>query len=890
MTEEGAEPPRKRSVGDQPSQPEAPTSGEIPPESRSYPTDEELLRELEVLYQKTSQLRAAWSVELVALQAMLPELRKKIAFNYRLLEPIGVGGGGIVFRARDLNLDTDRALKVARPSPGREEFLVHLLEEERSKLLHLSHANIIKVFAQGYASQYPWYVMQFIPGATGSDDYLSQPIEEARLLLLLRQILDAVAYLHSQDIVHLDIKPDNVLIDASGIPVITDLGAAKLLSQNDRETILFGTLGYMHPEMQERMTEPATDNNRLRGHAPQRIIKESWDLFGLGKTLFMLLGKVEQADVRALSPYVRRYLRLMACRMLDGHESGDERASGISANTYGEIAYRSVHDALDDIDKLIGRFRLEDQIPELNVLYPDTIQVSSLAPAAFSERVQHLVDASPLRRLANVSQLGLLNLVYPTATHTRFEHSFGTYVLCCRYVLALFNDPVNPLFRQLMTTEDLCSVLVAALLHDVGQYPMAHDLEEIDRDRFSHETRTVAIIGSPAFATSFREWGVSAPRLKAILEASAARSKMKGTLKDRILHSLVSGPLDADKLDYLTRDSERLSLTYGRVIDVDRLLICLTIAYYEWDNGTYGALAIHEKGKVIAEAVAFARYAMHRQAYWHHAFRAIKVMLFAVVCSAMEVASKADRLAAFTKEVHELIATVETQSEQGTLRLGEASSPNQPTRIIPSDRAVLDWFAERSELWGRAIADELLARRLYRRVLVLSERSEQTELIQKLLKLNSKSGMDWRQRVALQRGFQEQVRLMAEGSGGAGTMSAFLEASDRTEFISAATRMPVLLVDVPPEKLETPLEYVVEEGRSRSRVDGFRAEYLERSTVWAHLQEDFRMSAGKVRVFCHRSHAEFVSSYFSRAQLEKALAVAIAQITERVDERPAAKN
>ncbi|HZR28216.1 MAG TPA: HD domain-containing protein [Terriglobales bacterium] len=206
------------------------------------------------------------------------------------------------------------------------------------------------------------------------------------------------------------------------------------------------------------------------------------------------------------------------------------------------------------------------------------------------------------------SQLGLLNLVYPTATHSRLEHSLGTFSVLVRYLLALYNDSLNPLFKQIMDEQDFKAALLAGLLHDIGQYPLAHDLEDADEAGFSHVRLGIRILKDESLGLAEiinSDWKISPDRIVAILEADP--SQMSGELKDRILHSLIDGPLDADKIDYLIRDSIRLGLNYGKVIDLDRLLRTLTIVFREDDNQTYAVLGIHEKGKVSAESVAFAR-------------------------------------------------------------------------------------------------------------------------------------------------------------------------------------------------------------------------------------------------------------------------------------------
>ena len=82
-------------------------------------------------------------------------------------------------------------------------------------------------------------------------------------------------------------------------------------------------------------------------------------------------------------------------------------------------------------------------------------------------------------RLGVFTRLGLFSLVYPySVTYSTGKHSLGTFSICCQYVLALYNDAYNPLFRQLMSEADIKGTLLAALLHDVGQCPITADIEE----------------------------------------------------------------------------------------------------------------------------------------------------------------------------------------------------------------------------------------------------------------------------------------------------------------------------------------------------------------------------------------------------------------------------
>ncbi len=596
-------------------------------------TTSEFLLELHKRYQADPNLRSSWTPESAALHEILPLVVNELPNNYALRRPLGVGGSGIVAILHDKNLNTDRALKIARPSPGKELLLAQVLLQETESLMRLSHQNLIKIYAQGVAeygeNKYPFYVMDFVEGVLDADEYLKRAsIASHDVLQLLKGVFSAIEYLHESNTIHMDIKPGNILVTPDGLAILSDLGFAKLLTTKSGQTLIGGTEGYIHPGARRFVEEAKSDPNRLRGHVGRTELKPAWDLFSLGKTILRLLKVLDDNNPKCLDSYQKRYLKLLACRLLDGYNSPDERAIGLSLATFKEIRYTSISQAKVDLEKLTGEYNLEHRVPELNLHIQDTIQVSTLASTPFTKRVSKLLSHPVLMRLGRVSQLGLLNLVYPAATHSRLEHSLGTFSVLVRYLLALYNDSLNPLFKQIMDETDFQAALLTGLLHDIGQYPLAHDLEDADEHGFSHAEQGIAILKDEALGLRQiieEDWQVSPDRIIAILEANPRQ--MSGDLKDRILHSLVDGPLDADKVDYVIRDSLRLGLNYGKVIDLERLMRTLTIVFREEDTQTYAVLGIHEKGKVSAESVAFARYAMFGSVYWHHTYRSIKAML-----------------------------------------------------------------------------------------------------------------------------------------------------------------------------------------------------------------------------------------------------------------------
>ena len=163
-------------------------------------------------------------------------------------------------------------------------------------------------------------------------------------------------------------------------------------------------------------------------------------------------------------------------------------------------------------------------------------------------RVRQLVDSAEFRRLARISQLGLVSLVYPAAHHTRFEHSLGVYRMALVYLKQLSHDER---FVARVTAHQAQVFLVAALLHDLGHWPFCHPIEDIRLPGVpQHELFANSFLLEGELADSLREdWGIQ-PR-----EVVTLLSEKPRDAGSRILGSMLSGPIDVDKMDYLQRDS-----------------------------------------------------------------------------------------------------------------------------------------------------------------------------------------------------------------------------------------------------------------------------------------------------------------------------------------------
>lgn len=244
-----------------------------------------------------------------------------------------------------------------------------------------------------------------------------------------------------------------------------------------------------------------------------------------------------------------------------------------------------------------------------------------------TDRVRQVLDTPEFRRLARISQLGLVSLVYPAAIHTRFEHSLGVYRLALLLLKRLAHDER---FAAAVRPEDAELFIVTALLHDLGHWPFCHAIEDIRLPGVpSHELFANSFLLEGEIADALREdWGIN-PR-----DVIAMLSKKPRGRASRILASMLSGPVDIDKMDYLFRDSLHAGVPYGRHFDHQRLIGSLSL------NAAGDGLAISDKGKTAAELMVFARYVMFSEVYWHHGVRSATAMLqraFNMLCLGLDL-------------------------------------------------------------------------------------------------------------------------------------------------------------------------------------------------------------------------------------------------------------
>lgn len=244
-----------------------------------------------------------------------------------------------------------------------------------------------------------------------------------------------------------------------------------------------------------------------------------------------------------------------------------------------------------------------------------------------STRVASVIDHPVFQRLRRVRQLGPLSLIYPGATHTRFEHSVGVYGLVLDYLRALLQDER----ADVLTEQDLETCMLAGLLHDLGHYPFAHSLETSHtgalRPPRHEELAADLIYGRLAYGSEQhsalaslieQHFTVTAEDVIALISKPSHAHATPGR---RLAASVISSGMDADKSDYLERDAHHMGLPYGEQFDRARMLSTMVIH----PHGDQIALSM--RGRMAAESFVFARYSMFSEAYWHHTARAVSAMV-----------------------------------------------------------------------------------------------------------------------------------------------------------------------------------------------------------------------------------------------------------------------
>lgn len=227
------------------------------------------------------------------------------------------------------------------------------------------------------------------------------------------------------------------------------------------------------------------------------------------------------------------------------------------------------------------------------------------------EIIYDLIDHPYFQRLRRIKQLGLTNLVYPGALHTRFHHAMGAMHLMGQAI-----DTIRSKGHEI-TDEEAKGVTIAILLHDIGHGPFSHALEHSIVSNVNHEDISELFMDNLNAAFNG--------------ELSLAIKIFQNKYKKKFLHQLVSSQLDMDRLDYLKRDSFFTGVSEG-VISTERIIKMLNVVNDE--------LVVEAKGIYSIEKFIIARRLMYWQVYLHKTVLSAENMLVHILKRAKELAEK----------------------------------------------------------------------------------------------------------------------------------------------------------------------------------------------------------------------------------------------------------
>jgi uncharacterized protein len=242
--------------------------------------------------------------------------------------------------------------------------------------------------------------------------------------------------------------------------------------------------------------------------------------------------------------------------------------------------------------------------------------------------IRRLLATRELQRLRHVRQLGLASLVFPGAEHSRFAHSIGAAHVMVRMLARMQIAGAALPIEFRLDDETEADALAAALLHDLGHGPFSHLFEEVVPQARRHEDWTLDIILDPGTSVHRTLEGLSHGMAERVAALIAGRHRLG------YLARCISSTLDADRCDYLLRDSHMTGVSYG-VYDLDWLL--QSLSFGQLPSGEWVLAIEGRKGLPPIEGFFLARQFMYQQVYHHKATRAADSLIRAIFIRVAEL-------------------------------------------------------------------------------------------------------------------------------------------------------------------------------------------------------------------------------------------------------------
>jgi serine/threonine protein kinase len=262
--------------------------------------------------------------------------------GYKIIEKLGQGGMGAVFKAKQLSLDRFVALKILPPKFSKDEQFVKRFLRESKSAGKINHPYIVSVYDCGFSDPYYYFSMEYVSGKTLKQVFKDTgPIPEIVAIEYLKKLAIGLHFIHSKDIIHRDIKPENIILDHFDNPKLADLGLARSLNGDSDITLegkFLGTPAYVSPEQ--------ASGQKLDGRS---------DLYSLGATFYLLLTGVPVFDSEIASALLVKHVTELPKNLTDHNPKLSKNINNIIIKLLQknpDDRYQSGQDLYDDLDKI----------------------------------------------------------------------------------------------------------------------------------------------------------------------------------------------------------------------------------------------------------------------------------------------------------------------------------------------------------------------------------------------------------------------------------------------------------------------------------------------------------------------------------------------------------
>jgi len=857
--------------------------------------------------------------------------------QYDYLKFVSSGGSGMVFQVAEKENRTIWAIKIgrkklfdpagkngARPPPPFSEAEISALEQ-------ISHPNIVALHERisdhrgvvalvtTYVDQ-PMQLDEFLIHVLSQDPdpYHKKGIQPfsprrlengcAFLIERFREIASAVAYMHGKGMFHCDIKPANILIGADKRAILTDLGSCVAISAITSSTVselrVRFTWAYAHPELRDlyQGDVKSISGGGLKVSAKVNDPRSmpSFDLFAFGRTIQESLSVLAvDFGERSFASYGLRFLHIIACLLLDGHNAptservwmkdGRRFVSDIALN-YPPILFaarriRGAAELLDRLERSDRAYSWYKAVPELDPWHPDSVNTGCGRHAPYTSRIAAIFSHPAVARLKMELQLGWVREVYPGATHTRWSHLLGVLSNVVDYYNSLLADPELPTARILLDPADIEHALVAAVVHDIGQTEFGHDLEVVDREIFDHEGLVPQLLNEKRFGEPLRKvierlWNVDIDRVLSILGIVSSSGVQISLLPvDGLARDIISGPIDADKLDYLVRDSIACGVPYGDGIDRVRFLKSLTVeARASNVSQALLALAYRAKGAAAVESILVARYQLYGSVYWHHTFRCIQAMFVQAAAQAFQkfrVMSETQRRR-LREEFYETVVCAQLLSIANLQPNQLAKQGTAPQANVLAE-PTLFFVWRHSDDEGKQLIANVAARSLYKRVYEV--RNGEIPDIEYAV-LQQEFAPERRAALCkeLQKFFLDAANKETQRRGTVESQSESAARDLLQELM--ASNVPLIVIDFPVRGIPDEKNYPPEIGdAARKYISGKSSEPEKRRNVFRNVRR-LQVEIATFRVFAESRLHELIIRYLDPADVEDCVFAAIPKLKD----------